>query len=695
MKGYFYFKTLISRILILLFISSLSYGQTENGFTPQELLRMKYVATAKISPDGDWIAYTVRVPRQAEDEPGGHYYELYLVSVKTGKILPFITGKVRVSHIAWQPDGSAITFLTRRGEDAKRQVWRIPVDGGEARQITHSQTNVLTYRWHPLDNKIAYTATTPQTEREKALKEKGYDFIYYDHDWKHRNLYTIDVSESGGDAEAEQLTHDITIWDFVFSPDGQTIAAAASEKNLIDYRYMFKKVYLLDLKSKELTQFTQNPGKLGNYQFSPDGKFLAYAAASEQKDHAVSQVYVKPVAGGQAKNLTIPEFHGHVNWVGWKDNNTVLYRSGEGVWTTLSTVSVEGGKRTVILNSKDSGIIFEEPSYTEDFNHFALVGETPGIPGEVYYWSPGKKMKRLTRVNPWLKDKNLGRQDVIRYMARDSVQIEGLLVYPVNYQEGHTYPLITIVHGGPEAHYSNGWLSYYSRPAQILAGRGYAVFFPNYRGSTGYGVEFAMKWHYGQAAGTEFDDVADGIDYLINRGIADKDRVGLGGGSYGGFAAAWFATYYTEKVNAVCMFVGISDLISKRGTTDIPYEELLVHSGKPLEEMWEYSKEHSPIYYAQQSKTAVLIYGGTADTRVNPSQSLELYTRLKMNDHPAYRLVRYPGEGHGNRNQPGRIDVLYRTLDWYDWYVKDAKPLEGPMPPLDISDEYGLDLPEE
>jgi len=138
------------------------------------------------------------------------------------------------------------------------------------------------------------------------------------------------------------------------------------------------------------------------------------------------------------------------------------------------------------------------------------------------------------------------------------------------------------------------------------------------------------------------------------------------------------------------MFVGISDLISKRGTTDIAYEELYVHSGKLLEEMWDLSLKRSPIYWAHQSQTATLIYGGAADTRVHPSQSMELYRRMKMNNHPAVRLVQYPGEGHGNRKQPGRIDVLFRQIEWFDWYVKDNKPVTGPMPRLDISDQYGF-----
>ena len=226
-----------------------------------------------------------------------------------------------------------------------------------------------------------------------------------------------------------------------------------------------------------------------------------------------------------------------------------------------------------------------------------------------------------------------------------------------------------------------------------MAAKGYLVFYPNYRASTGYGLKFA-KAGLGDPAGREFDDIRDGIQHLIDQGIADPDRVGLGGGSYGGYAAAWFATYYTKYIKAACMFVGISDLISKRGTTDIPYEEMYVHSVNPLEKMWKLSLERSPIYYAHQSKTATLIFGGAADPRVHPSQSMELYRRMKMNQHPAVRLVQYPGEGHGNRKQPGRIDVLYRVLDWYDWYVKDLKALDGEMPALDISDKYGIELPE-
>lgn len=687
------FQSILKKtVLLLVCVPFLfSYATTANDvFSPQDVLKTKTCSNAQISPDGKWIAYRVRVPREANKKPGGAYSELYLISVKTGEVRPFIAGKVNVRSPLWSPDGSKIAFLTVRGEKARTQVWMIPVDGGEAVQVTHAKTSVSSFCWHPTGKKIAYLAPTPKTSREKELEKKGYGFIFYEENLKHRNLYLTDIA---GKNEAEQLTKDVTVWSFEFSHDGKTIAAAISPKNLIDHRYMFQKIHLLDLSAKKLKQLTENTGKLGNYAFSPDGSKLAYAAALERKDHAVSQVFVIPVSGGEAKNLTIPNFQGHVNWVGWKDDKTVVYRAGEGVWPTLSLVGTEGGERKVILHAKDSGIIFGTPSYTRDFKHFAMTGNSPDVPGDVYYWEQDKKLKRLTTINPWIAEKQLGKQEAIRYKARDGLEIEGILIYPVSYQERNRYPLIVTVHGGPESHYSNGWITNYSRPGQALAGKGYAVFYPNYRASTGYGVNFSLEG-LGDPAGKEFDDIADGIEYLIEKGIADPERVGLGGGSYGGFAAAWFGSYYTKYVKAVCMFVGISDLISKLGTTDIPYEMLYVHYGKRLEDRWEMTLKRSPIYWAHQSKTAVLIYGGAADTRVHPSQSLEFYRRLKMNNHPAVRLVQYPGERHGNRKQPGRIDVLCRQLQWFDWYVKELKPFDGPMPPLDISDMYGLELEE-
>lgn len=669
--------------------------QAENIFTAEDLMRIREVSEVSISPDGKRIAYTVNVPRKADDKPGSAYRELYVISSKTGEIQPYITGKERIRSISWSPDGSYISFLSNRHINTVTQVWAIPAEGGEARQVTDFPTSVKDYRWYPAGGKLAFIAETPSTEKEKKLETKGYDFVFYEEDWKHLNLYIIDFDRSGMIKEPVQVTEGKTVWEFEFSPDGEKAIAKISPMNLVDYKYMFTDVYEIDLSDKTVSLLVDVPGKLGNVQYSPDGSHIAYTAAKERKDHAVSQVYVKSLSGGgEPENLTVEGFRGHVEWVSWLDKNTVIYRSGEGTATTLSKIAIDaktGDERTIIVSSeRNAGCVFENPSISKNGKYMAFTGSSPDHPDEVFFRS-GNTMKRLTNVNPWLDEKTLGAQEVLQYPARDGVTIEGILIKPAGYEEGQEYPLVVIVHGGPESHYSNGWMSSYSRPGQVFANDGYLVFYPNYRSSTGYGLDYAMTG-YNDAAGTEFDDIADGIDYIVNSGMADKDRVGLAGGSYGGFAAAWFSSFYTDKVKAVGMFVGISNLISKRGTTDIPYEELYVHSGKKLEEMWDQSLKRSPVYYAHQSKTAVLIYGGLADTRVEPSQSLEYYRRLKMNDHPAVRLVRYPGEGHGNSKQPGRIDVCLRLIDWFNWYVKENKPVDGPMPPLDISDKYGLDL---
>lgn len=675
-------------LLGMLPYSSLSI-LAQDVLTPQMLLRIKNAGNAHISPAGKEILYTVSTPRTANEKPGRSYGELFIVNTETGQITPLITGKINISSPQWSTNGKMIAFLYRKKDDVT-QVWMIPSTGGEKTKLTNSETSISSFKWRPGVNQIGYLSTTPASDHEKDLKERGYGFIFYEENLKTRNLYISTFNQDWKLQETKQITKQKTVWDFNFSPDGKKLAASMTDKNLVDYRYMFRKIYLVNEKDGSTKKISENEGKMGNYEFSPDGLKLTYTAAYNQKDHQVSQVFLTDLETGKVQNFTPENFKGHVNWSGWKNNKEVVYHSGEGVWPTLRQVNIENGKQIILLNGKDLNLVFGSPDFTSDFKNFTFTGSSAYNPGNVYFWNGKNDLKKLTDVNPEVKESILGKQQVVKYNARDGVGIEGLLIYPNHFNKTKTYPLVVYVHGGPEAHYSNRWVSRYSEAGQVLAGKGYLVFYPNYRASTGYGVDFALAG-YEDPAGVEFDDIADGIDYLVEQGLADKDRVGLAGGSYGGYAAGWFATYYTKYVRAVCMFVGISDLISKRGTTDIAYEELYVHSGEKLEKQWKMNLERSPIYWAHQSKTAVLIYGGASDTRVHPSQSFEMHRRLKMNDHPAVRLVQYPGEGHGNRKQVGQIDVLYRHIQWLDWYVKEKKPLDGPMPPLDISNIYGLE----
>ncbi len=670
-----------------LLVFALEDNQGQDVLTPADLLALKSCADILLSPDGRQILYTISTPRDPDEPPGRSRTSIWKMNLVDGSAGPVFSAEVNASSPQWSPDGKSIGFLYRK-EKGKRQVWTMPACGGEMAQLTHAESDISFFRWNPAGGGLAYVAPSPPTEREKAMEDRGYGFIYYEENLKDNHLYIcpIDQNYTG----TSQLTAGMNVWDFEFNPQGTHVAASISPKNLVDHQYMFRKIHLIDIESGDMKTISENQGKLGNYVFSPNGSYLAYTAASTVNDHAVSQVYVVSLNEGMVTNLTPDKFKGHVTWVNWKNNEEVLYLSEEGVYPKLNLVSVRGGKRKIILDASASGIIFDAPEFNDDFTRFVFTASTPSDYLNIYAWNGTDNISRVTDINPQLGNKILGRQDLVRYNARDGQEIEALLIYPVGYEEGKKYPLIVYVHGGPESHHSNGWLSRYSAPGQVMAGKGYMVLYPNYRASTGYGVAFAMEG-FGDPAGKEFDDIADGIEYLISEKGADRARVGLAGGSYGGYASGWFATYYTRYVRAVCMFVGISDNISRRGTTDIPYEELYVHSGKKLEDQWLMSLERSPIYWAHQSKTATLIYGGAADTRVHPAQSLELYRRMKMNGHPAVRLVQYPGEGHGNSRQPGRIDVLYRQMEWFDWYVRDLHPLEGPMPRLDISDSYGLD----
>ncbi len=674
--------------MLLCLIAQTFQVTAQDVLTPEELLQLKSAYTVQLHPDGKQLLYVIYTPRTANEAPGGLHPGYMVADIASGQSQTLFSENTHASAPQWSPTGEHLAFLMKK--EGTTQIFVVPVAGGDTIQVTNVPSGINSYLWSPTGKAFAFSSTTATSDKEKELKKRGYDFIFYEENLKNDNLFLVDIDAALHPTNLKQLTEDINVWDFNFDKTGDQIAFSASEQKLIDQKYMFRKIHVYDLKANKIKRILNNVGKMGNYNFSPDGQYLAYTAALNINDHGVSQVYNTNLESGETQNLTPEKYKGHISWVNWKSEQEMVYLAHEGVYPKLYTFSLKNEKRKLLLDAKESGIIFDTPLYTSDFKQFIFSGNTPADISNLYSWKVKGDLTKMTNINPELANNVFGKQEVINFTARDGLNIEGLLMKPVGYEEGQTYPLIIFVHGGPESHHSNGWLSRYATPGQVMAGKGYLVAYLNYRASTGYGVDFAMEG-FQDPAGKEFDDLADGIEYLINQKGADRERVGMAGGSYGGYASAWFATYYTEYVKAVGVFVGITNIISKKGTTDIPYEELYVHSGQPLEEQWDMNLKRSPVYHAHKSKTATLIYGGAADPRIHPSQSMELYRRMKMNHHPAVRLVQYPGEGHGNRKQVGQIDVLHRQLAWMDWYVKELKPLDGPMPPLDISDQYGLD----
>ena len=442
--------------LVLAFLGAVeAHADEAGGITVADVMRVQNCTAAEISPDGRWIAYTLSVPRGMDEEAGSAYSELHVVETATGRSRPFVTGKVNVRSPQWSPDGTRIAFLTRRAPATHTQVWALPLDGGEAQAITRAESNVLRFRWHPDGSRVLYIATTPAGKTERDLARRGFDFVFFEENLSHRNLYVA----AGDGGEIRQLTQDITVWEIEVSPDGRHVAFSATEKNLVDHEYMFKQIHILDLEAGEARQLTRHQGKLEGFAFSPDSKHVAFNASRDMADHAASQAWVIPTAGGDARNLTAPDFPGHVNWMGWQDNRTLLVHTSEGVWNHLRTAPLAGGAWGMVLDGAREGVVFRAPSTSRDGSSFALLGTTPDVPSSVYTWTRRAPLRRLTDHNPWLAQRRLARQEVIRYPARDGVEIEGLLVYPLDYEQGKRYPLIVSVHGGPEAHHSNGWLT--------------------------------------------------------------------------------------------------------------------------------------------------------------------------------------------------------------------------------------------
>jgi dipeptidyl aminopeptidase/acylaminoacyl peptidase len=654
------------------------------GFTLEDLARIRYVDAAAVSPDGKLIAYTLHVQRNPfEDENGEAWKELHLVDLD-GNSRAYVTGKVNVSEINWTPDGQTISYLAKRGDDEKESLYIIPVDGGESRRLLEFGSDISGYSWAPDSRRVAFLAKDSLSEEKDTLSEIGFDQEVYEEDWRSVRVWIYDTGLESDKPHPLNLPGSASM--LSWSPNGKLLAMALAPTALTDDRYMYRKINLVEPETGKVTVTFGTEGKLGSTAWSPDGKHLAIIRATDKNDPSAGRLVVGSTDDGKLTNL-ISTFEGHVNDIAWTDDNTIIYRASKNVYSEIGSIKHDGTKRMTVVNPTKPA--FSDMYYGRNGKTVALIGSGHDFPWELYYFELGKSLpRRLTYSNPWLEEIDFARQEVVKYKARDGVEIFGLLIYPLDRESKTQYPLILCVHGGPESHRKDGWLSSYSNPGQVAAARGFAVLYPNYRGSTGRGVAFSKM---GQAdyAGREFNDLIDGIEHLVKIGLVDREKVGLTGGSYGGFASAWGATAITDLFAASVMGFGISDIISKFGTTDIPQEMYLVHAQKWPWDDWQWYLERSPIYHAKKSKTPVLILHGKEDARVHPSQSMELYRYLKTVGQAPVRLVFYPDEKHGNRKAAGRYDYSLRLIRWMEHYLKGPG---GDPPPYEL--DYNLLNPE-
>ena len=648
---------------------------SSDGMTLEQALALRSVLEARISPDGEHVGDARAVPRDPfEEDDGPARRRLMVVPVAEGPTRTFVGGETDVSAIAFTAAGDAVTFLAKRGDDEHKALWSIPLDGGEARRLVAHDEDITAYALAPDGRHVAFLAREPLTETRKKLEKKGFKAQVFEEQPRFVRLYVADLED--GDGEPKMIELDGSVSEPSWSPAGDRLAVALAPTPSIDDHYMRRTFHLLDVASWKVVRRIETPGKLGTLAWSPDGARVAFLSAGDPHDPSEGRLFIAGAMDDGVKRigLDLPADFVDIAFSGPSRLLAVLH---QGVTTRLVSIDPADGTMTDVLAPE--ALALRSLSVARDGGGVALVADAPTHPREVFTWHPGaSRLSRRTDSNPSLAGTRLGRQEVVRYRARDGLEIEGLLIHPLDRARDARVPLVVVVHGGPESHYSHGWLTRYASPSQVLAARGYAVFHPNYRGSTGRGIAFS-KLDQADYAGPEFDDLVDGVRYLVGLGLVDEKKVGVTGGSYGGFATAWCATALTEHFAAGVMFVGISDHISKYGTTEIPNEMYMVHARKYPWEDWEFFEQRSPLRHVEKARTPLLILHGREDTRVPPSQSRILYRYLRQLGRVPVRLVLYPGEGHGNRRAAARLDYGMRLLRWMDHYL--GGPGGAPPPP--------------
>jgi dipeptidyl aminopeptidase/acylaminoacyl peptidase len=475
-----------------------------------------------------------------------------------------------------------------------------------------------------------------------------------------------------GRNERTTITHpDLTVLDYDWSPESQQLVIGAARTPTVDDSFMGVQLYVVPAAGGTPEPFVKTTGKLQSPRWSPDGRTIAWLGATSVDDPFAGTVFTAPVRGRAAgapdrANLT-PDHDGTVVGLAWQPgaNETLAVLAAERQDVRYYLMSAASRARKAVTAA---GLVpVSAPSFSADGRKVAFVAHSPAFPIEVFA-GDASAPRRVTTLNPQLAGVQLGAQEVISWKAKDGWTIEGVLVKPVGFRAGQRYPLVLQPHGGPEAADPNGWNGSYSRWGQMLAGAGYLTLYPNYRGSIGRGVAFAKADHR-DLMGKEFQDMLDGIDHLVAQGLADPNRVGIGGGSYGGYTSAWATTYGSDRFKAAIPWMGISNWISMTGTSDIFLENSTVHWNLVMYENYEKYWERSPLRHIDKAKTPTLIIHGAADPRVPPGQSLELYTALKWKGVPV-EYVTYPREGHGVGERAHQEDFMKRVLAFFERYLK-------------------------
>ncbi len=709
-----FLNKLATTSLFLLTLPASQFAQTKHTATLEEALSLKLINSPKISPDGRYVAYRLRETNWKGNE---FLSQLWLVNVSTGKSIQLTRGRKSASAAEWSPDGHWLAFTTERdfsaiepppppekkeeakdskkedsgdGKPADKQIWIISPDGGEAWQLTKSESDVDDFHWSKDGKSILYTANPPESKSSKDRKEKYSDYDVIEKDYRQDQLWLVDVLAATKvflPVAAKQLTSDasLNVNSFAWSPDGARVAFSATHNPLLSFG-VDEDIYLLDLAhSNTVSKIIALPGPDSSPMFSPDGKQLAFYTSLAQPYYYYANGHIASVdiAAALAKMATslvdvrdlTPKFDEDVQAIDWGPDG--IYFAAEQK-TAAHVYQLNPSTLDIQRITSPENLLVEQISFTTDFRSLAFISEDSTHMTELYVSATAPfSARKLTDITAQVSGWNLGTVEVVSWKSKDSAVIEGILHKPADYDPAHKYPLLVMIHGGPTGT-SQPTLSpdEYAYPIQKFLSKGALVIEPNYRGSAGYGAEFRALNVRNLGVGDMWD-VMSGVDYLISKGIVDSSRMGSMGWSEGGYISA-FLTTHTDRFKAISVGAGISDWTTYYANTDItPFTPQYLHS-TPWDDPEVYAKT-SPITTIKQAKTPTLIQQGSNDKRVPVPNSFELYRGLQDQHVPA-RLILYTGFGHGINKPKSLLALQQANLDWFNFYIwNEAIPKDSPL----------------
>jgi dipeptidyl aminopeptidase/acylaminoacyl peptidase len=650
--------------LIFLF-TGIAGAQT--AWSPEVQVKTRAVGSPRVSPDGKRVVYTVNEAVMTADK-SEFVTQIWLASVDGTNNYQLTFNEKSSTNPKWSPDGNWLAFTSNR-KDNRNNLYILRVSGGEAEQITDLKSSVSDFDWSPDGNWIAYAMGDAKSDDEEKNDKGRNDFRWVDENAKMARLYVIPVAkDANGKREPKKLTSDNRhVTGFNWSPDGTRIVfnhVSGSGAN----EWPSSDSAIVEVASGKVTPLATTAAAESALHFSPDGKWISAIVSDLPVRWAQSYtVRAYPAGGGESKVMALSH-DGQPSVIGWvPGGNKILFYESKGTGTALFEADVAAGTVRE-LDYQDAVINNVNMTKMPGGGYkVALVMQKSDLAPEVYIVEPGNTFKRISNANSDRAKLPVGKTEVIKWKSTDGREIEGLLTYPVGYAAGTKVPLILNIHGGPagvfQQSYVGGRGSY---PIATFSSKGYAILRPNPRGSSGYGTEFRRAnindWGVG-----DYNDLMSGVDKVIAMGVADPERLGVMGWSYGGYMTSTIITK-TKRFKAASAGAPVTNLMSFTTTADIPGFIPDYFGGQYWEKPEVYAK-HSAMFNIKGVTTPTLVQHGEADVRVPISQGYELYNALKAQGVPT-RMIVLPRQPHGPNEPKMQVAAMQSNLEWFDKYLK-------------------------